>query len=229
MDDQSLKPGALRVIAGTVSGATTVDFAFNPTEYTIAKSATWTRAQMKGGKKTGKPEFNGANPQTLQLEIFLDASAGGAESVAAKIATLIGWVNPTEDSVKKKKPQPPILKFEWGENPVLTDFQAYLKTVTAKYVLFAPGGTPLRATANVTLEEVPPEAKKQNPTSGAIHGRRSHLLLEGESLAGLAWAEYEDAGLWRGLAAFNGIDDPLRVRPGRSLLLPTADEARRLS
>jgi hypothetical protein len=229
MEDEALTPGALRVIAGKVSGDEVVEFAFNPTEYTIAKSAQWTRAQMKGGKKTGKPEFNGANPQTLQMEVFLDASVGGPEKVASRVATLIGWVNPTEESVKKKKPQPPILAFEWGDNPALTDFQAYLKTVTAKYVLFAPGGTPLRATANVTLEEVPPEAKKQNPTSGAIHGRRSHLLLEGESLAGLAWAEYEDAGLWRGLAAFNEIDDPFRVRPGTSLLLPTADEARRLS
>jgi hypothetical protein len=31
--------------------------------------------------------------------------------------------------------------------------------------------------------------------------------------------------LWRALATFNGIDDPLRVTPGTRLLIPTSDEA----
>ena len=165
-------PGSFVVVDPKDMKGQTVDFAFNPTEYTIAKSAQWTRPQMKGGKKTGKPEFNGSNPQTLQMEILLDASAGGIDSVAEKVAKLIGWVSPTEDSVKKKKPQPPILKFEWGTNPALTDFQAYLKTVTAKYLLFDVAGDAVRVTANITLE-VPTEAKAQNPTSGSLAGRRS--------------------------------------------------------
>jgi hypothetical protein len=204
-------------------------FMFNPTEYTIAKSAAWTRPQMKGGKTTGKPEFNGSNAQTLQMEIFLDASAGDEDDVAKRVAGLIEWVKPTADSLTKKKPQPPIVRFEWGSNPALDDFRAYVKTVSAKFLLFDTDGKALRATANVTLEEVPPDPKKQNPTSGSLHGRRSHLLVEGETLASVAWREYDDAGLWRGLAAFNGIDDPFRLKPGRSLLVPTAEEARRLS
>ena len=36
--------------------------------------------------------------------------------------------------------------------------------------------------------------------------------------------EYGDPTLWRALAAFNGIDDPLRLPPGSTLLLPSADE-----
>jgi nucleoid-associated protein YgaU len=45
----------------------------------------------------------------------------------------------------------------------------------------------------------------------------------------VAFREYGEAGLWRGIAAFNGIDDPLRVVAGTRLLLPTADEARQLA
>jgi nucleoid-associated protein YgaU len=119
--------------------------------------------------------------------------------------------------------------FEWGDNPAVTSFRGYVKQVQAKFLLFDGSGTPLRATANVTLEEVPIPPKKQNPTSGAIHGRRTHVVVSGDSLASIAWREYEDPTLWRGLAAFNDIDDPLRVRPGATILLPTADEARRLS
>lgn len=218
---------ALRVVEGTVTGASELWFHFNPGEYTVDKSSTWTRPQMKGGKQTGKPEFQGANAQTVKMEILFDRYV--ASDVATCISTLIEWVKPTEDSVAKKKPQPPILVFEWGDNPALTSFRAYLKSVSAKFLLFEPDGTPLRATATVTLEEVPIPAPKQNPTSGSIHGRRTRLLAEGDTLASIAWAEYEDPTLWRGIADFNGIDDPLRVRSGQSILIPTADEARRRS
>lgn len=232
MVDEALEAAYLRVIDPDPPPPeipTEIRFMFNPTEYTIAKSAQWTRPQMKGGKTTGKPEFNGSNAQTLQMEIFLDASAGEPDDVAARVAGLIEWVKPTAESLKKKKPQPPIVRFEWGKNPALVDFRAYVKTVSAKFLLFNADGKPLRATANVTLEEVPPDPKKQNPTSGSLHGRRTHLLIEGETLASIAWREFDDAGLWRGLAAFNAIDDPFRLKPGQSILVPTADEARRLS
>lgn len=219
----------LRVVEGTVDGPTELYVDFNPGEYTIAKSSTWNRPQMKGGKQTGKPEFAGANAQTLQMELLFDQYISGDGGVAKSIAMLVEWVKPTDDSVKKKKPQPPIVVFEWGDNPALTSFRGYVKQVQAKYLLFDGSGNPLRATANVTLEEVPVPPKKQNPTSGAIHGRRTHVLVAGDSLASIAWREYEDPTLWRGLATFNGIDDPLRVSPGTTIVLPTADEARRLS
>jgi hypothetical protein len=218
----------LRVVEGTVTGPTELFFDFNPGEYSVDKTSTWTRPQMKGGKQTGKPEFQGANAQSVKMEILFDQYVSGPD-VAKSVSTLIDWVKPTDDSVAKKKPQPPIVLFEWGDNPVLTSFRAYVKSVAAKFVLFDGSGTPLRATATVTLEEVPIPAPKQNPTSGSIHGRRTHVLAEGDTLASIAWTEYEDPALWRGIATFNGIDDPLRVRPGQSILVPTADEARRRS
>ena len=219
----------LRVVEGEVPEPTELYFDFNPGEYSVSKSATWSRPQMKGGKQTGKPEFGGANAQTVQMEILFDQYLSKDRGVAAAVNTLLEWIKPTDASVKKKKPQPPIVVFEWGDNPALTSFRAYIKQVQAKFILFDGDGKPLRATANVTLEEVPIPPKKQNPTSGSVHGRRTHVMAMGDSLASLAWREYEDAALWRGLAAFNDIDDPLRVRPGTTIVLPTADEARRLS
>ncbi len=202
-------------------------FSFNPSEYTVAKSATWNRPTTKGAKKAGRPEFQGANAQTLQMEIFLDESESG--DVASKVATLIDWIKPTPSSVKKNKPEPPILTFTWGTNAALDGFQAYLKTVSAKYTMFKPDGTPTRASANITLEEAPTDPKKQNPTSGAIHGRAVHTIRQGDSLTSIAWTEYGDATMWRGIAVFNGIDDPLRVSPGQRILIPTLSEALRLA
>ena len=66
MPGERLEPAYLRVIDPDPPPPeipAELKFMFNPTEYTIAKSAAWTRPQMKGGKTTGKPEFNGSNAQ----------------------------------------------------------------------------------------------------------------------------------------------------------------------
>ena len=52
---------------------------------------------------------------------------------------------------------------------------------------------------------------------------------EGDSLAGVAYREYGDPGLWRGIAAFNAIDDPMRLSPGTRVLVPSLVEAKQLS
>jgi nucleoid-associated protein YgaU len=49
-------------------------------------------------------------------------------------------------------------------------------------------------------------------------------MRQGENLAGLATENYGRPGAWRDIADSNSIDDPFRVRPGRSVMLPPADE-----
>ena len=43
-------------------------------------------------------------------------------------------------------------------------------------------------------------------------------------MAHVAYQEYGDARLWRTLAEYNGIDDPLRVRSGTDVLLPAIED-----
>lgn len=222
-----LSKATLRVDVGETS-RTELRFLYNPTEYTVTKGATWNRPQTRGAKSAGRPEFGGTNPQTVQMEVFFDDWEAREGTIADDIAALLEWTKPTAPSVQRRRPEPPILVFEWGENPALTSFRGYLKTVTAKYTLFDDQGKALRATANITLEEVPTEAAKQNPTSGGRHGYRSHVMQEGDSLHSVAYREYGDAGLWRALALYNDLDDPLRVPVGARLLVPEVTEASRL-
>jgi nucleoid-associated protein YgaU len=222
-----LAKAMLRVVDGAPSKKE-LRFTFNPTEYTVAKSAQWNRPTTKGAKSATKPDFQGVNPQTLQMEIFFDEYESGG-NVTEKVATLLEWLVPTASSFSKDQPQPPVLVFEWGVNDALKNFRGFLKSVSAKYTMFRTDGQPTRASANVSLEEVPHDAAKTNPTSGAIAGRSTHVLREGDSLASIAYAEYGNATLWRGLAAFNDIDDPLRLKPGSRILVPTISEALRLA
>ena len=110
---------------------------------------------------------------------------------------------------------------QWGE---VTSFAAFVTSVQAKYTLFTAEGTPIRATCNVSIEEMPGDPRKQNPTSGGLALTSVRTVVAGDSLASIAYTEYGDPTMWRPLAAFNGIDDPLRLRLGTTLLLPAADE-----
>jgi hypothetical protein len=209
-------------------GSEDLKFRFNPKEYSISKSATWNRPTNKGAKHATTPEFGGVQPQTVQMELFFD-DWEGTGNLVADIERLLGWLKPTDKSIGNKKPQPRALKFQWGGRQPLAEFKGFLKSVSAKYTMFKPDGTPVRATAQITLEEIPSDPKKTNPTSGAIAGRRVHVVTAGDSLHSVAYREYDDPTLWRGLAEFNGIDDPLRLAPGIRLKIPTADEAAALS
>ncbi|MDA8236658.1 MAG: peptidase M23 [Chloroflexi bacterium] len=223
-----LKKAVLNVVDGDPP-TRTLPFMYNPAELSTSKSANWNRPQQKGASSAGKPQFTGAGPQTVQMEIWFDAWDAADADVTKSVKTLFEWTKPTPTSIKKKLPRPPVLGFEWGSNQILADLKFFLKTVNAKYVLFKPDGTPVRASATLSFEEVPEDQPRQNPSSGARASRRSHVLDAGDSLHAVAYREYGDATLWRGVAAFNAIDDPLRVAAGTRILVPTADEARRLA
>jgi hypothetical protein len=109
----------------------------------------------------------------------------------------------------------------WGD---ITSFPGFVTSVSVKYSLFSSAGTPIRATCTVTLEEMPGGAGAQNPTSGSLAVRRVHRIVDTESLATVAYAEYGDATMWRPLARFNRIDDPLRVPVGTMVMIPSLAE-----
>lgn len=206
-----------------------LQFRFNPKEYTVTKAATWNRPTNKGAKSSTRPEFGGPQPQSVQLELFFDDWEGKG-NLSADIDTLFGWLKPSDKSLdSKKKPMPEVLHLEGGNTRPLAGFKGVLKSVSAKYTMFRPNGIPVRATVTIALDEFPDDPPKTNPTSGSPLTRRAHVMAAGDSLQSVAYAEYDDPTLWRGLALFNGIDDPLRIRPGSRLLIPTADEAATLS
>ena len=203
-----------------------LEFQFNPAEYSVKKSATWSTPQRSMATKSGpKPNFVGSNPQTVGLQIFFDDWESQDDAVGRDIQLLLTWCSPTRDSISSKKPQPPVLHFVWGSNAHLMDHKFYLESVSVKYTMFKPDGTPVRATADISLKEVPDDLGPQNPTSGSIHARRTHLAIDGDTLQSIASKEYGDPNLWRGVAEFNGIDDPLRLSIGSRVLLPSQEEA----
>ncbi|GGK10030.1 peptidase M23 [Pilimelia anulata] len=197
---------------------------FNPNQLTLSKAASWIPHVVRSASDVGIPEFSGSEPRTLQLEVFLDVTDSHARTVAERVEELLSCCSPTAASVAAKAPSPPWVRFSWGQFRSVS-FYAYASSVNAVYSLFNAAGTPLRATCSLTLTEISVPVAGQNPTSGARSSRRVHRTVAGDSLPLLAHREYGDPTAWRRIAEANGIDDPMRLRPGTPLLIPAAGEA----
>ena len=199
---------------------------FNPIQLVVQKGATWNAPPTRGAIDAPPADFAGTKGRIVTLVFTLDAPSTGRD-VAADAALLQSWCNPTQKSIEEGRPQPPLLKLEWTNVAV---FEAYLTSANVTYKLFRRDGSPLRAEVESSLtESAPRPTQPQNPSSGGPPGNRTHVLGAGETLQSLAYREYRDAKLWRGLALFNGVDDPLRLRPGRRLDLPPAPVVRELT
>lgn len=199
---------------------------FNPTDIQILKKSKWKRSSNRGAEEASPPEFVGTMPRQLRMQLLFEGWEGGSGDVSADVNTLFSWTNPTKESLDNNQPQPPLCVLHWGK---ISYFEVFVSKIKAKYTLFDPDGTPLRAVVDCTFEETPTSAENQNPTSGGRPGNRMHVVVQGETLQSIAYQEYREPGRWRALALANGVTDPFRVAPGTSLLVPPARDARDLA
>ncbi len=214
----STTPGALMRTFG---------FEFNPAQLSLSQRAHWQATPTAAVRDGSKPEFMGAEPREMTVEIFLDSSTRpSGNTVLKKVESLLRCCEVTADSIAADKPSPPWVVFQWGSFSTAR-FTAYVSSVEASYTLFGTTGIPLRATCQVHLVEIPGKTEGQNPTSGALTAQRVHRVVAGDSLQSLAWREYGSATAWRAIAEANGIDDPSRLPTGVELVLPAAEEVAR--
>ena len=193
-----------------------ITFQFNPKEFTITKSANWNETVTH---TQAQAQYLGPKPATMVLEMFLDTSDTGKD-VSEQVKALMEACNPTSESTSGNRPLPPGVRFGWDK----VYFEGYLESVSVHYLLFLRNGRPIRALCTLHIKEVPKVQRKQNPTSGGSN-QGSHDVVDGDSLPSIAYREYGETGHWRGIAVANGIDDPLRLRPGTRLLIPHPEEA----
>lgn len=223
-DDSKLEKAYLTVnpvsADGTSAGGpTTLTFAFNPTEYRVAKSASWMRTHARSAQQAGPLQWRGAAPSRLTMTLFLDESDSASGSVLDDVETLLSCCAPTAESLQREQPSAPHVTFGWGTT---TSFTAVVHEVDVTFTLFRNDGRPCRANATVTLEQVDLPPVRQNPTSGAESVVRTHTVVAGDRLPLLAYRMYGDPALWRLLADANHLDDPLTLRAGDTLLVPAA-------
>ena len=202
-------------------------FQYNPEQFTLSKSTIWSRQKVSLNASTPPPSYRSTGPRSVTMDVFFDRYSEPRGDVSDDVETLFTWTKPCP--MPDGRFSPPVLKFEWGASDVMPEFKGFLSNVSASYTMFRRDGTPVRANCSITIEEIPEEAEGTNPTSGSKKSLRRHVLIEGESLHSIAWAEYGQASYWRALAEFNAIDDPTRVPAGAEILLPPPRDAARMA
>jgi|SRR5579871_5515989 len=207
-------------------GFGTVVFPFNPEEYTVSSQADWHATPQPNSRDGGTPQFHGVKAASVTIKILLDAFAIPPTPPEPAILILREAMGPSAVSLAGGAGVPPTVMFGWGTNIVMP--QAYIKSMAVAYKRFLLGN-PVRAEVTLGLEAVPSVLPMTNPTSGGLATRRTHTVVEGDTLASVAQAEYGDPAIWRALAEANGIDDPMRLRPGTVLLVPERREVEALS
>lgn len=212
-------------VPGPGSAVDSITCMFNPTEYTWTQSVTVNKQQSQS-EEGANVQYGGSCAPSLETELFFDAFTDPAGDITVDIRKLLSWMR-THPSAPKERPSPPFVQFIWGGDQQLQTFYGYLSNCSVTYKLFRKEGTPVRATVKITITGREESAAGTNPTSRAVDLRMVHTLLEGESLHSVAYAKLGRASAWRAIAAANGIDDPLRVRPGTSLLIPSTADAER--
>jgi hypothetical protein len=203
----------------------TITFAYNPDAYTDVMEADWQMTKQPGNQGT-IPQFKGMKTPTLDVKILLDAFAlpKPFQMPSEVIESLKLLVQPTADTIETPNPAAPRVMFGWGANVIMPI--AFVRKVQIQYERFLLG-IPVRATATVTLQGFPAPfpLSGTNPTSGGLATRKTHTVVEGDSLASISYKEYKDAGRWRVLADANGIDDPMRLKVGTVIAVPDHREA----
>lgn len=216
-----------------MSGGEGVTFQFNPAAIALSHTAPM---QPSAARKSNRDHSTSGDtsPRTTYVQGGQEeiAKANGITNISMRGVTFAGpavadtcmrlleWTGFRNVDQSSKKQDLPELRFTWGP----LNFPVNLNQVTINYTRFSRTGTPVRALVDLTLHLIPKDMQPTNPTSGGVAGRRTHLLTGAETLPELATRVYGGPGHWRQIAAANGIADPLRVRPGTLVYLPSAEE-----
>lgn len=199
---------------------------FNPYEYTVSKSNSFSEQKAANGKNSPKAELSKAGAQTLKLSLFFDTYEENKD--VSKITDRL-WrfmkIKEEPKPDKNDKGDVPLVAFHWG----VFFFVSYITNMTQKFTLFTKEGIPVRAKVDVTFTQYTDiddrrEELRQNPTSGGGPINRVWRIVAGDRLDLIAHAVYKDAAKWRLIAEYNEIFDPLALHPGQMLAIPFEEE-----
>jgi hypothetical protein len=194
---------------------------FNPTEYALEKGAQIAEIAIPGIDSPILQFIRGQN-EKLTLELFCDTTDFGTGEVAVDVRNL---TTPLYQLVKlqPRTHAPPRVRVIWGLG---LQFTAIVESVQQRFSLFNPLGIPLRATVTVTFREyktLEEQLAGLNLQSSDHTTRRVVRALD--TLAGIAYQEYDDPAEWRRIADANpdAIRRVRRLQPGLVLEIPPDD------
>jgi len=194
-----------------------LEFFLNPNKIVISKSVKMEESKDTTSQKT---ETKPATTDPISMDLgtiwfdTYDTRGNVRELYIDYLEKLLDPYEPTH--------HPPAVYFCWGkfssESKLLDEYLFYVKKLDVTYEMFLPNGTPVRASVKLTLQQCNAKdthTKKESPDHAKLY-----TVRRGDTLQGIAMAEYHDPKEWRRIADSNGITDPMSLTPGTKLLVP---------
>lgn len=208
---QSLERAYLEVLVPADEKDPVIPLRFNPSEYQIQKTNNFSEIPIPG-LESPPLQFIRGGCEKLTAELLADTS-DTLEDVRDKYTTRLRDLM----RIRPDLHAPPIVRLIWDDQV----FKGVIDSLNITFVLFTPTGIPLRAKLNITLKEYRPvEIQVKEIPTNSPDVDKVHVLVRGETLADVSWKAYADPRRWREIAKSNGIHDPRRVEPGRTLSIP---------
>jgi hypothetical protein len=181
---------------------------YNPDEFSLDEGANFAEVGIPG-RQSSPLQYVRGRARTLSMELFFDTYESG-EDVRQHSGRVVALLEPNP-----RTGAPPVLVFTMGTFA----FKCVLAEVGQRYTMFLPSGTPVRATLSVRFQEFTEIAFEVE--RGLFIGPPTlHNIASGQQLSQLAGAYLGDAARWREIANVNGVDNPLSLLPGASLVIP---------
>jgi len=203
------------------SGGQSVAVQFNPEnlKVTFANQLVQPEGGDQAAGNTGR-QFVGAGTTKLALTLWFDVTAmteDAVDDVRRLTSKVIFFMTPQQDQQDPKKLVPPGVRFSWGTFL----FDGMVDGLEESLEFFGPDGKPLRASVNLTLSQQK-ILVSEFQGEGKVPATPGHKPLSsaksGDNLQSMAGAKGKNGG-WQGIAAANGIEDPLRLDPGQLINL----------
>ena len=140
---------------------------YNPKEIGIDKNINWTKHQ--GAKMDSADlEYTGADGRALSLELFFDGYEDNTDVDATYVSKLLTMATASTDKNAKPQGRPHQVIVVWGTT--MKPFTGVIASLSTKYSMFAPDGTPIRATVTLKLTEATSAARGADPSTTPAAG-----------------------------------------------------------
>lgn len=216
-----LVKGKLAVYDTPGGGSTKeLEFFLNPSSIVITKSTRMETTSATGNADATRPATT--DPMQMNIGQLWFDTYETRESVRRKyiddLEKLLDYVADTHHQ--------PAVSLVWGKFTEDTSNQAahmyfMVQSLSVTYSMFLPDATPVRAlvTLNLVQHQTFQDQASATPKESPDHAKL-YTVRRGDTLQGIATAEYDNPGEWRRIAELNNIDDPMMLRPGTKLLVP---------
>lgn len=197
-------------------GRKPVNVQFNPETFKVTYANQV--VQPEGGNQaagTSGMQFVGAGTTKLALTLWFDVTAlteNPVDDVRRLTKEVVYFMTPHASKRDASKLVPPGLRFVWGS----FIFDGMVEGLEESLEFFSHDGKPLRASITLTVnqQKILVSKFKTANSAGPRAGQRPFTPApQGKSLQDMAAADGK-GGSWQGIASANGIEDPLRLKPG---------------